>query len=51
MVLYFLVGSIRGLTAEVAHVQEDLQKKDDNPVFEMEDAAGARTSDPSENDT
>ena len=51
MVLYFLVGSIRGLKAEVAHLQEDLQKEDDNPVFEMGDRAGAQTSDPSESDT
>ena len=36
MVLYFLVDSIRDLKAEVAHVQEDLQNEDDNPVFEME---------------
>ena len=51
MVLYFLVGSIRGLKAEVAHVQEDLQKEDDNPVFEMEERASTQTSDPSESDT
>ena len=41
MVLYFLVGSIRGLKAEVTHLKEGLQKEDDNPVFEMEDTAGA----------
>ena len=51
MVLYFLIGSICGLKDEVAHLKEDLQEEDDNPVSEMEDAAGAQTSDPSEIDT
>ena len=50
MVLYFLVDSICGLKDEVAHLKEDLQEEDDNPIFEMEDGAGAQTSDPSEND-
>ena len=51
MVLYFLIGSIRGLKAEVAHVKEDMQKEDDNPVFEMEDATGSNETDTSEIDT
>ena len=51
MVLYFLIGSICGLKAEVVHLKKDLHEEDENPVFEMEDEAGAQTSDPSENDT
>jgi hypothetical protein len=37
VVLYFLVGSIRGLKAEAAHLQQDIQNDDDNPIFEMEE--------------
>jgi hypothetical protein len=55
VVLYFLVGSIRDLKDELKDelqdLQDDLQNQDHNPVFEMEDRAGAQTSDPSESDT
>ena len=51
MVLYFLIGSIRGLKAEVTHLQEDLQKEDDNPIFEMEDGASTQTSNTSETES
>jgi hypothetical protein len=42
VVAYFLVGSMRDLKAEVAHLQEDLHKEhkeEDNPAFDMEPAA------------
>ena len=42
VVAYFLVGSMRDLKAEVAHLQEDLHKEhkeEDNPTFDMEPAA------------